>query len=503
MRALLDTNIIIHRETSKILNENIGTLFQWLDKLRYIKNVHPITVDELKRHYDNEVVRTMGIKLDSYQLLKTIAPLHNKVKTTSDDIDTTDNDKNDTLLLNEVYCSRVDLLITEDRKIHQKALSLGINDKVFRIDSFIEKAISENPTLVDYKTLSVKKEYFGNINLTDTFFNSFREDYLGFDEWFNRKAEETSYICSYAGKINAFLFIKKEDKTENYSDIIPPLPPKDRLKIGTFKVTANGFKLGERFLKIIFDNAFRQKVDEIYVTIFDKRSEQERLILLLEEWGFNYYGIKSTKNGDEKVYVKDFRRGETINIDFPKLTYPFISRESDVYIVPIYQVYHTELFPDSYLRTESPLDFIENRPHRNALSKVYISRSYERNLKSGDRIVFYRTGDPGNAIHTGVATTVGIVESVITDIKDEATFLALCRKRSVFSDEELKKHWNYSPRSRPFIVNFVYAFSYPKRANLKWLNDNGVIPNILDMPRGFRKITQQDFINIANYSFKI
>ena len=83
------------------------------------------------------------------------------------------------------------------------------------------------------------------------------------------------------------------------------------------------------------------------------------------------------------------------------------------------------------------------------------------------------------------------------------TFLALCRKRSVFSDEELKKHWNYSPRSRPFIVNFVYAFSYPKRANLKWLNDNGVIPNILDMPRGFRKITQQDFINIANYSFKI
>ena len=84
----------------------------------------------------------------------------------------------------------------------------------------------------------------------------------------------------------------------------------------------------------------------------------------------------------------------------------------------------------------------------------------------------------------------------------------MCRKRSVFTDEELKTHWNYNPYNkpahqikRPFIVNFLYAFSYRKRPNLKWLNENGVIPNILDMPRGFRKITQQDFINIANYSF--
>ncbi len=169
---------------------------------------------------------------------------------------------------------------------------------------------------------------------------------------------------------------------------------------------------------------------------------------------------------------------------------------------PIYQEYHTELLPDSFLRTESPKDFVENEPYRNALSKVYISRSYERNLKSGDRIIFYRTGDLGNAIHTGVVTTVGIVESVITDIQDEATFIALCRKRSVFSDEELKKHWNHKKLNRPFIVNFLYVFSYPKRPNLKWLNENGVIPNILDMPRGFRKITQEDFINIANYSFK-
>ncbi len=60
--------------------------------------------------------------------------------------------------------------------------------------------------------------------------------------------------------------------------------PKKRLKIGTFKVVASGFRLGERFLKIVFDNAIANKVEEIYVTIFDKTSEQKRLIALLTDW---------------------------------------------------------------------------------------------------------------------------------------------------------------------------------------------------------------------------
>jgi hypothetical protein len=289
-----------------------------------------------------------------------------------------------------------------------------------------------------------------------------------------------------------------EDENESYSDIIPAFTRKRRLKIGTFKVTGNGYKIGERFLKIIFDNALKQKVTEIYVTIFNKTTEQERLIALLEDWGFKYHGINSTSTGDEKVYIREFDKQAMTNITNPKLTYPFISRDNSSYIVPIYPAYHTELFPDSTLNTESPKDFIENEPHRNALSKVYISRSIERDLKSGDSIVFYRTG----GIYEGVVTTIGVVESVITDIKDEAHFLALCRKRSVFTDDELKKHWNYNTNSKPFIVNFLYVASYPKRPNLKWLIENSIIASVTDVPRGFRKITKVNFDNIANYAYR-
>ena len=500
MKVLLDTNIIIHRETNKIINQDIGNLFYWLDKLKIEKYIHPLTIMEINKHKNLNITRSMNIKLDSYFELKTQVPLDNIIQQISSQEDKTDNDIVDTKILNEVYAERVDYLISEDKKIHKKAKLLTISEKVFTIDSFLEKIRAENPDLIEYKVLAVKKTYFGNINLQDNFFDSFREDYIDFDKWFNKKSNEIAYTCYQEGNLSAFLFLKVENTEENYSDIQPILKQCKRLKIGTFKVIANGYKIGERFLKIIFDNAFIQKVEEIYVTIFDKRPEQKRLINLLEEWGFYYHGKKITRNGEENVYIKEFKRENIkINLEHPKQTYPYVSDKSDIYIVPIYQKYHTELFPDSILRTESPMDFVENEPYRNAISKVYISRSWERNLKSGDLIVFYRTGDKYNAIHTGVVTTIGVVEKVITYIKGENHFLELCRKRSVFTDQELKEHWNYSS-NKPFIVNFLYLYSLPKKPNLKWLNENGIIPNIKDMPRGFRKISREDFNKIIRYS---
>jgi hypothetical protein len=237
-------------------------------------------------------------------------------------------------------------------------------------------------------------------------------------------------------------------------------------------------------------------VDEIYVTIFNRTAEHERLISLLEDYGFNNWGEKTTGDGAESVYVKPFAKFAQVDPAHPKVGYPFVSQETNIFIVPIKPEYHTELFPDSILRTESPKDFVENEPHRNAISKVYISRSHERNLQPGDRIVFYRTG----GYYAGVATTVGVVESVITDIPDVQTFIRLCRKRSVFTDEELIQHWNYIRNNPPFIVNFLYVGSFKRRPNLKWLIDNEVIADVNSVPRGFSRISQENFDNIVKYS---
>jgi len=490
MKILFDTNIIIHREAETTINEDIGLLFNWIDNLHYKKCIHPLTIKELTSHKNAKKVKTLETKLKNYNLLKTEAPLHQNVLSLSNSVDTNQNDLNDTKLVNELYVGRVDIFITEDRKIHSKAYSLGIADKTFTIDAFLEKISSENPTLADYTILSVQKDYFGNISLDDTFFNSFKDDYIDFEKWFHHKSDEIAYICKSIQKILAFLYVKVEHEQESYHDITPVFSPKKRLKIGTFKVSLNGFKLGERFLKIIFDNAIRFDVEELYVTIFKKRIEQERLIYLLQDFGFEYHGTKTTTSGIEEVYIKNLRLFHPP--ENPKKNYPFFSRKTNKFIVPIYPEYHTNLLPDSILKTESPNDFKENEPFRNAISKVYISRSLERGLNSGDIIIFYRTGGR----YKSVITTIGVVENVITDINNCDHFTTLCRQRSVFSNAELTKQWNYNPYSKPFIVNFLYLYSFPKRINCNRLIELGIIADINSVPRGFERISDEDFETI-------
>ena len=489
MKVLLDTNIVIHREASIVVNEDIGILFRWLDNLHHTKYIHAVTVDEINKHQDPNVRKSFEVKLGNYNVLKTKAPMSAAVLSVTEFLDKDQNDLNDTLIINELYCGRVDALITEDKQLINKASLLGISDKVYTIDAFLEKVTIENPELADYKVLSVRKTLFGNLDLSSDFFDSFKDDYPGYEKWFNKKAEEPVYVCLSEGKTIALLSLKVEGKNEDYSDIDPILPPKRRLKIGSFKVTLNGFRLGERFLKIIFDNVLRLEVDEVYVTIFNKRIEQQRLINLLEEYGFNHHGFKKGLGGNELVYVRSCAR--MVNRLTPKLTYPFFSTAGRVFIVPIHPPYHTELFPDSILRTESPMDFVENEPHRNAISKVYISRSIERNIHPGDVLVFYRTG----GYYQSVVTTIGVVEDIIDNITTEADFIRLCRKRSVFTDSQLADHWRYSG-SKPFIVNFLYVYSFPKRINLQRLIELGIIPSVTDAPRGFTPISVKNLRDI-------
>lgn len=484
MKALLDTNIIIHREASKVVNQDVGILYRWLERVKYTKCVHSLTISEIEKYKNQQTVEAFQIKLDSYERIEIPSPLQTEVITVSGKIDINENDKNDTQLLNEVFIGRVDILITEDKKIHKKALELGIEEKVFTIDSFLEKTFAEHPDLVNYKVLNVQKLKFGRINLNDDFFTSLKEDYVGFDKWFIKKYDDEAYITinSNNGLLLSFLYLKVEDKDENYSNISPAFVPKKRLKVGTFKVINNGFRLGERFIKIIFDNALKNKVEEIYVTIFDKRDEQRRLIDLLEQWGFVLWG----KKNDELVYVRDFSKktDETLL----KQCYPFVSRNKNCFIVPIYPDYHTELLPDSILNTESPEEFIEDFPHRNGINKVYVSRAFTPHPKAGDILIFYRTG----GYYKSVVSTIGVVQEVKYDFKDEEDFVLYCRKSSVFPEDQLRIMWGYQV-SRPFVVRFLYVYSFPHRINMKELIDLKVLEGVNDPPRGFKPITKEQF----------
>ena len=278
-----------------------------------------------------------------------------------------------------------------------KADRLGLSERVFTINSFIEKCTNENPDLIDYKVLAVKKELFGNIDVTDPFFATFREAYTGFEDWFIKKSNEEAYVCrTDAGAILGFLYLKTETEEENYSDITPIFRPKRRLKVGTFKVEASGFRLGERFIKIIFDNAIERNVEEIYVTLYMNRPELRMLYDLLIRWGFYKYGIKKNCNGEEVVLVKKmagYDISKSVKENFPNIRY-----NVQKFFLPIEAQYHTPLFPDSQLRTEGNFDYLGDKAHRYALQKVYISLSYKRDMHPGDLLVKIIQSVRGNPV---------------------------------------------------------------------------------------------------------
>lgn len=162
-------------------------------------------------------------------------------------------------------------------------------------NEFLTLVEKQNPKLIEYNVLSVSLIKIGSLDIHDKFFDSLREDYGGpiFDNWLKNKSEEEAYVFKNNTGIQGFLYLKTEDKGEDYSDFNPVLTPKTRLKIGTFKINSTGIRLGERFLKIVFDNALNRNVDEIYVTMFEnKRKEVNGLKRLMEKWGFIKKGIK-------------------------------------------------------------------------------------------------------------------------------------------------------------------------------------------------------------------
>lgn len=489
MKALLDTNIIIHRENIKVTNYSIGLLYHWLDRLHYEKMIHPYSVDELRKYHNEQMQDLYDAKLSAYTNMHIIAPQTDEFKKLLADTPQTENDTIDNQLLCEVYCGRVDILITEDRRMRVKAEKLEIADKVFTINSFITKSSNENPALVEYKALSVKKVYFRDVDVNSSFFDTFRAAYKGFNNWFAKKSNEEAYLCrDDKDDILGFLYLKTEYEDENYSDIAPAFTPKKRLKIGTFKVEASGFRLGERFIKIIFDNAIERKVDEIYVTLFTDRPELLALKDLLERWGFYVHGEKRGQESSEIVLVKKmncYQWDKTVQYNFPNLRY-----EHKKLFLPIEPQYHTRLLPDSILRNE--IDLLGEEPQRYALQKVYISFSFARNMLPGDYILLYRKGTtPGRKGYESVITTLGVIQEAKCDFSSKEEFFKSCENRSVFSNDELEQFWR-EKRNKLLVVRFIVVGAFSKKVTLNYLWGK----NIVDFPNGPRSF---DLIDDAQF----
>ena len=432
MKVLLDTNILIEREAHNSKSFSIGYLMKWLDNLNFKKMIHPLSIEELSKYGDEKNKEVLLRKLNAYQELTPATNFSDKfssvIKKYSLKKDYIDNN-----LLYQVFIGRVDILITEDRLIHKKAVELDISNKVYSTNDFITCCSSAHPEFIKYKYIPVEKVKFGKIDINVDFFKSLKDNYAEFDKWYNKKSEEDVYVSTIDKQIVGFLYIKKEDEKEDYSNITPTFEKKKRLKIGTMKVESTGFRLGERLLKIVFDNALLLKVDEIYVTFFENNGTMDKFKNMLLKWGFYDHGLKKGPNGDESVLVKKMVYDSNKN---PRENFPMTRSEINKFILPIEQKYHTSLFPESQLNNEKT-NYV-HEAHRFAIQKVYISATYkEKEVKPGDLILIYRKGDPNNARYTGVMTTLTIVLD-IKKVYSKDILLRECENRTVFTKQELE-----------------------------------------------------------------
>ena len=485
---LLDTNIVIKRESNVGVSFEVAKLFNWFGKQNITTFVHPLTKEELSGYKDESVRNAVLTKINSYNILPSFQTstdlLYESV------IARHSNDKNgqvDNALLLEVYNDNVGLLLSDDNLILRKAEELYIRDRVLtsaELLAYFEKCYPQN---IEYEMLAVKLRRFDEVDLNSEFFDTLREDYEGreFDNWFKRKGSEKAYIFEERGVLKGFLYVKVEMPNEpDYLKIEPVLSPKKRLKVGTFKIERTGFRLGERFLKIIFDNARNNGVEEIYVTLFeDKRENVKALQQLMEQWGFKKHGYK--KDNGELVLVKSMEEYDCEKE--PKFNYPLIADSASYFFLPIFPKYHTDLFPDMILKNENMHLYQENKAHRYAIEKIYLTGSWDIKAKPGDVVLIYRTGERWPKRNSSVVSGMAIIQDIVKTGSVEEC-IEICKNRSIFSEAEIVQEH----ATRPTVVKLLDYIPFRNKVKLYQLYDNGIVPDGSG-PRSFESLSKEEY----------
>lgn len=480
-KILLDTNMLIYLEDDHVLDTNVARLTRILyDSFDYKIVIHPKSINEANKIKDE---KRKSIFLSKISVYKQINNPPNAPKEFHDLVGyKNDNDKIDNELLFAIKQNCVSYFITNDINLQKKSQKVGLKDRVFSIEEAIEKfKIQEKRNIIT--PIFIKEEYLYQLQLENSFFDSLREDYKKFDNWFKdkqMKSKKAFITKNNKDEVTSFLMLKIEDEKEKYEEFEKPFKPAKRLKVSTFKVGDSGKRIGETFIKLIIEMARKEKTEEIYITIFPKYNF---LIDLFKEYGFEYYTYKNTENAKgqinkEYILVKDMKN---------KNYYPFVKLDNQgIFIIPIKPPYHKLLFPEAVKEVQLKItDYDGIDAASNAIKKAYISNSKIKRIKSGDILLFYASED------RKAITSLGIVNDTFSKFDNIEEITNLVRKRTAYDDNELRKVSN----TNSLVIMFKHYMCFSKDVSFKYLIKNGIVNGYIRCPI---EITKGNFINIIN-----
>jgi ribosomal protein S18 acetylase RimI-like enzyme len=458
---LIDTNVIIGLEDNKAVEPAFAALLSTAAKYKVNVMVHEAARDDIARDKDMPRRKISLSKLDKFQILHKVRGLDRGELAAEFGALPKDNDVVDATLLHAIQIGAADFLITEDRRLHSRASKHSA--ELARRVMFVADAVALLRTTyapVDAPVRFVEEVSAHTIPLNDNIFDSLREDYPDFDNWWRTKCVKDRRTCWVVDDNGLAGLIVRKD--ENGKDTDATTKAKKILKICTFKVRPEkrGVKLGELLLKKVFWFAQVNKYDLVYITTY---KSQVALIELLEYYGFE---CTATKPDGEMIYEKPFsikqlKAGTNADIyEIDRKNYPrFVTRPGiRAFGVPIKEAYHDTLYPD--LKSNNQADLFESvgigsGPKRpgNTIRKVYLCRAQSNLGPPGSILIFYKgvsRGAPSQAM-----TAVGIFEEFST-AHSTRELMRMTGGRSVYSETQLI-NWKARKENPIKVINYLLA----------------------------------------------
>ncbi|MCX6053263.1 MAG: GNAT family N-acetyltransferase [Campylobacterales bacterium] len=470
MNILIDTNIFIYFEDYKVIDESFTKLYNLCSKFNHNFFIHPSSIDDINNDKNLDRRKVSLSKIQKYSVLENPKfPSERDIESLGF-AENNSHDKIDNIILYALYRDSANLLLTQDIGIIKKARKIGIDHRVM----FVQQALhSFNKLHLQHEIYypNMMNKYLYELNKTDNIFESLREDYPEFDNWFSKISQEhrKCWIHGYNGdtKIGGILIYKDENN--------PIVTNDDKalrgkvLKISTFKISEHmqGWKLGELFIKTVFAYANKNKYEYIYLTT--RQDKQEYLVSLIEDFGFRYFG-RCDKDRDE-VFVKQISINGVNNthlnaIDFHKMYSPSIKCRTNInkFIVPVKPEYHNILFPE--IEDDKRL-FYTHPSVGNTIKKAYLSHANTNQMKSGDLLFFYRSQDKM------AITTLGIVEKTFKSA-DFEQILEEVAKRTVYSYDEIREL--AKKETNIILFRLIEHFDSPFITK-DWMRENNIYKN--------------------------
>jgi hypothetical protein len=428
LKILIDTNILLPLEPTSLndvesLSHQANEFVQKTQKAKALIYLLDVQKNDINRDKDENRRNLRLLACEKYQLLTNVQ-MSEFFKGNFELSNLNPHDFVDVSLLNALYCNAVSILVTNDNGIHSKAKKIGLGDRVYRLEDALDFINMQLP--IDLKAESlhpiINKEKCYNLDIRDDFFDSLRQDYDGFDDWFQEKCQRghrDCFVIRNESKIAGLCIYKNEEPSYEMKGKI--------VKICTFKLKYSGTKQGELLLRQLFKMCYDSNVDWLYVTAF----ESNYICQFFEDFGFECYREKKEDTG-ELIYRR--RMVPTLNDRNNLLALPFHKRfgyryfipSKNAFLIPTEERFYDRLFPET-----TTLDLFGGEPCSNAIRKAYLCNSNSRKLIPGDILFFYRTHSDKKI------ECCGILEKVLHSSNPDE-ILSLVGKRSVFSKAEIE-----------------------------------------------------------------